>query len=200
MTIILKIVLFPLTLKSSLGTLKMQQIQPKMQAIQAKYKDNPEKLQAETAKLYQEVGYNPLSGCLPMIFQMMALFAMYNLFNNYFEFRGAGFVKGWIEDLSMGDSILSWKKNIPIISGITGNHLRLLPIIYLFSQLFYGKITQMNAGGAAGQNPGMMKFMTYGLPIIFSFMFYNAPSGLLLFWTVSNIIQMGQQLIINKDK
>lgn len=197
MTIILKIVLFPLTLKSSLGTLKMQQIQPKMQAIQAKYKDNPEKLQAETAKLYQEVGYNPLSGCLPMIFQMMALFAMYNLFNNYFEFRGAGFVKGWIEDLSMGDSILSWKKNIPIISGITGNHLRLLPIIYLFSQLFYGKITQMNAGGAAGQNPGMMKFMTYGLPIIFSFMFYNAPSGLLLFWTVSNIIQMGQQLIIN---
>lgn len=195
LTILLKILLFPLTLKSSLGTLKMQEIQPRLQAIQAKYKDNPEKLQTESAKLYQEVGYNPMSGCLPMIFQMMALFAMYNLFNNYFEFRGAGFVKGWIDDLSIGDSILSWDKNIPFITGITGNHLRLLPIIYLFSQLFYGKITQM---ANPGQSAGMMKFMTYGLPIIFSFMFYNAPSGLLLFWTVSNIIQMIQQIIINK--
>lgn len=199
MTIILKLVLFPLTLKSSLGTLKMQEMQPRMVAIQNKYKDNPQKLQMETAKLYQETGYNPMSGCLPMIFQMMALFAMYNLFNNYFEFRGASFVKGWIDDLSVGDSIWSWEKHIFIISGITGNHIRILPIVYLFSQLFYGKITRMGgAAAAAGQNAGMMKFMTYGLPILFSFMFYNAPAGLLLFWTVSNIIQMAQQLIINK--
>lgn len=199
MTVILKIVLFPLTLKSSLGTLKMQEMQPKIQAIQNKYKDNPQKLQEETAKLYQSSGYNPMSGCLPMIFQMLALFAMYDLFNNYFEFRGAGFIKGWIDDLSIGDSVWSWNRDIPFITGFTGNCLRVLPIIYLFSQLFYGKITQMGgAGAAAGQNAGTMKFMTYGLPIIFTFMFYNAPSGLLLFWTISNIIQMGQQLIINK--
>lgn len=194
MTIILKILLFPLTLKSSLGTLKMQEIQPRMQAIQNKYKDNPAKLQEETSKLYKETGYNPVSGCLPLIFQMFALYAMFMLFNNYFEFRGAGFVKGWIDDLSVGDSILSWKPNIPFI----GNDLRILPIIYLFSQLFYGKITQMGGAASAGQSAGTMKFMTYGLPIIFSVMFYNAPAGLLLFWTVSNIIQMGQQLIINK--
>lgn len=199
MTIILKLILFPLTLKSSLGTLKMQEMQPRLLAIQNKYKDNPQKLQTETAKLYQETGFNPMSGCLPMIFQMMALFAMFNLFNNYFEFRGAGFIKGWIDDLSVGDSVWSWNKNIFIISGLTGNNIRILPIIYLFSQLFYGKITQMGGTAATtGQNAGTMKFMTYGLPIIFSFMFYNAPSGLLLFWTVSNIIQMGQQLVINK--
>lgn len=198
MTIILKIILFPLTLKSSVGTLKMQEIQPRMTAIQNKYKDNPQKLQEETAKLYQETGYNPMSGCLPMIFQMLALFAMFDLFNNYFEFRGAGFVKGWIDDLSVGDSIWSWNKNIPFISGFTGNHLRILPIIYLFSQLLYGKITQSATAATAGQNAGTMKFMTYGLPIIFSFMFYNAPSGLILFWTISNIIQFGQQAIINK--
>lgn len=197
MTVILKIVLFPLTLKSSIGTLKMQEMQPRIQAIQNKYKDNPQKLQEETAKLYQETGYNPMSGCLPMIFQMMALIAMYNLFNNYFEFRGAGFVKGWIDDLSVGDSIWSWNRDIPFITGFTGNCLRILPIVYLFSQLFYGKITQMG-GAAAGQNAANMKFMTYGLPIIFSFMFYNAPSGLLLFWTISNILQFGQQIIINK--
>ena len=195
MTVLLKIVLFPLTLKSSMGTLKMQEIQPRMNAIQSKYKDNPQRLQEETAKLYKETGYNPMAGCLPLIFQMMALIAVFNLFNNYFEFRGAGFIKGWIDDLSSGDCILTWNANLPFV----GNCLRILPIIYLFSQLFYGKITQMGGAGAgAAANPGTMKFMTYGLPILFSFMFYNAPSGLLLFWTISNLIQMVQQLVINK--
>lgn len=197
MTILIRLVLFPLTYKSSMGTLKMQEIQPKVQAIQNKYKDNPQKLQEETAKLYQESGYNPMSGCLPMIFQMMALLAMFNLFNNYFEFRGASFVPGWIDDLSIGDSVWSWNKEIPVISGITGNCIRILPIIYLVSQLFYGKITQMG-GAAAGQSQMNMKLMTYGLPVFFSFMFYNAPSGLILFWTISNLLQMGQQIIINK--
>ena len=193
MTILLKVLLFPLSKKQSLGTLKMQQLQPKMQELQEKYKDNQQKLQAETAKLYQESGYNPASGCLPMIFQFLLLFAMYNLFNNYFEFRGASFIKGWIPDLSAGDSIYTFKFNIPFL----GNHLRLLPIIYVISQLLFGKITN-NGGMANSQSAGMMKFMTYGMPIMFFFLFYNAPSGLLLYWTVSNIFQMGQQIIINK--
>ena len=118
---------------------------------------------------------------------------MYNLFNNYFEFRGASFIKGWIPDLSAGDSIYTFKFNIPFL----GNHLRLLPIIYVISQLLFGKITN-NGGMANSQSAGMMKFMTYGMPIMFFFLFYNAPSGLLLYWTVSNIFQMGQQIIINK--
>ena len=196
MTIILKIALFPLTMKSSLGTLKMQEMQPKLTAIQNKYKDNPQMMQAETAKVYQAAGYNPMSGCLPMIFQMLCLFAMYNLFNNYFEFRGASFIKGWIDDLSDGDSVYQLKTFIPLV----GNHIRVLPVIYLVSQLFYGKITQMGGTLQSAQSSGQMKFMTYGLPVIFFFLFYNAPSGLILFWTVSNVIQMIQQVIINKTK
>lgn len=196
MTIILKIALFPLTMKSSLGTLKMQEMQPKLTAIQNKYKDNPQMMQAETAKVYQAAGYNPMSGCLPMIFQMLCLFAMYNLFNNYFEFRGASFIKGWIDDLSDGDSVYQLKTFIPLV----GNHIRVLPVIYLVSQLFYGKITQMGGTLQSAQSSGQMKFMTYGLPLIFFFLFYNAPSGLILFWTVSNVIQMIQQVIINKTK
>ncbi len=194
LTIILKIVLFPLNKSSSMGSLKMQQIQPQLQALQEKYKDDQQKLAAESQKLYKQVGYNPVSGCLPMILQMVILISLYNVFNNYFEFRGASFIKGWIDDLSVGDSVLTWNKNIPFISTITGNALRLLPIIYLVTQLLNGKITQY---GGMGGNQGQMKFMMYGLPLIFFFMFYNVPSGLLLYWTVSNILQMGQQVVIN---
>lgn len=175
-----------------MGTLKMQKLQPELQAIQAKYKDNPQKLQAETAKVYKAAGYNPVSGCLPMVFMFVILFAMFNLFNNYFEFRGAMFIPGWIPDLSVGDSIYTFKFTIPFI----GNELRLLPIIYVVSQLLFGKITQ-NGGTMTGSSAAQMKIMMYGMPLFFFFIFYNAPSGLLLYWTVSNFVQLIQQLVIN---
>lgn len=194
-TIILKICLFPITKKSLEGTQKMQKFQPKMQELQAKYKNDPQKLQIETMKIYKEIGYNPMSGCLPMLFQFVILFAMYNLFNNYFEFRGASFIRGWIDDLSVGDHIgKTFERGLPILGW---NQIRILPVIYVISQLLFGKITQ-NGGTAAGQNSGQMKMMMYGMPIMFFFLFYNAPAGLLLYWTVSNIFQLGQQIVINK--
>ncbi len=192
-TAILKFAMFPITAKTAKSTVKMQEVQPRVQALQAKYKDNPQKLNEQTMKLYKEIGYNPVSGCLPMIFQFVILFAMYNLFNNYFEFRGASFIPGWISDLSSGDHVKTLGFNIPLL----GNQLRLLPVIYLVSQLLFGKITQ-NGGTSVGQNGGQMKMMMYGMPVLFFFLFYNAPSGLLLYWTVSNLIQLGQQLVINK--
>ena len=196
LTIILKIILFPLNKKSAMGTLKMQELQPRMQAIREKYKDNPQKLNEETAKLYKESGYNPVSGCLPMILQMFILFALYNVFNNYFEFRGASFIKGWIDDLSVGEAIWTWKQEIPLISTFSQNSLRLLPIIYTVSQLVTGKITQYGGAGTA-QSQSQMKFMMYGMPILFFFILYNVPSGLLIYWIVSNVLQMVQQLLIN---
>ena len=160
LTIILKIILFPLNKSTALGSVKMQKIQPQMKALQEKYKDNQQKLQEETAKLYKQSGYNPAAGCLPMIIQMFVLFALYNVFNNYFEFRGASFIKGWIDDLSVGDSVYTWQKNIPFISGFTMNTLRLLPFIYTGSQLLNGVITQYgNAAGMAGQSQGQMKLL-----------------------------------------
>ena len=194
MTALLKFAMFPLTAKSAKGTLKMQQLSPRMQEVQAKYKDNPQKMQQETAKLYKEIGYNPMSGCLPLLFQFVILWAMYNLFNNYFEFRGASFIPGWIPDLSRGDNVATLKFSIPLL----GNHIRLLPVIYVISQLLFGKITGNGGTAAAGTSQSQMKMMMYGMPLIFFFIFYNAPSGLLLYWTVSNVIQLGQQLVINK--
>lgn len=194
MTILLKLAMFPFTKKQSLSTLRMQELQPQIQSIQTKYKDNPQKQQEMLAKFYKESGYNPMSGCLPMIVQFLIIFAMYNLFNNYFEFRGASFIPNWIPDLSAGDSIYRFKKSIPFF----GNQLRILPIIYLASQLFYGKITQNGGTAAVGSTKVQMNMMMYGMPVIFFFLFYNAPSGLLLYWTVSNLFQMGQQIVINK--
>lgn len=194
MTIILKVIMFPISKKQSLSSLKMQDLQPKLKAIQDKYKNDQQKLQQETSKLYQQAGYNPASGCLPMLFQFLVLFAMYNLFNNYFEFRGAMFIPGWIPDLSTGDVVKTFNFNIPLI----GNQLRLLPVIYVATQLLSGKITQYGQTTAPGQSQATMKFMMYGMPLMFFFMFYNAPAGLLLYWLTSNVLQIFQQLIINK--
>lgn len=194
MTLILKVLMFPLMKKQSMSSLKMQEIQPKMQALQTKYANDQQKLQQETTKLYQEAGYNPASGCLPIVFQFLVVIAMFNLFNNYFEFRGALFIPKWIPDLSRGDSVLAFKKSIPLI----GSNLRLLPIIYVGTQILSGIITNKNNPQQTGQSATTMKFMTYGMPLMFFFMFYNAPAGLLLYWLTSNIFGIFQQLIINK--
>ncbi len=191
MTILMRIVIFPLTKKSSESTLKMQELQPKIKEIQEKYKDNQQKMNEEMAKFYKTAGYNPLSGCLPMLIQFPLIFAMYGLFNNYFEFRGAMFIPGWIPDLSQGDSIFKFGFELPFL----GNELRILPIIYVVSQLLFGKVTQ--TPGATQQNSSM-KIMMYGMPLIFFFLFYNAPAGLILYWTLSNILTLVQQVIINK--
>jgi YidC/Oxa1 family membrane protein insertase len=193
LTIILKILLFPISKKQSMSSIKMQELQPKLQAIQKKYANDTQKMQLETSKLYQEAGYNPAAGCLPMLFQFLIIIAMFNLFNNYFEFRGASFIPGWIPDLTEGDSVYTFKFNLPFL----GNQLRLLPIIYVGTQILSSKISQsMNPPG--GQNEKTMKFMMYGMPFMFFFIFYSAPAGLLLYWLTSNILQVFQQLIINK--
>lgn len=193
LTIILKILLFPISKKQSMSSLKMQELQPKLQAIQKKYANDQQKMQMETSKLYQQAGYNPAAGCLPMLFQFLIIIAMFNLFNNYFEFRGASFIPGWIPDLTEGDSVYTFKFNIPFL----GNQLRLLPIIYVGTQILSSWINQ-KTNPAGGQNEKMMKFMMYGMPFMFFFIFYSAPAGLLLYWLTSNILQVGQQMIINK--
>lgn len=192
LTILMRIVLFPLTKKSSESTLKMQELQPKIQEIQTKYKDNSAKMNEEMAKFYKTAGYNPMSGCLPLLIQFPLIFAMYNLFNNYFEFRGAMFIPGWIPDLSQGDSVMNLPFTVPFLGWTV---LRILPVIYVISQLLFGKVTQTPT---SSQQNSSMKMMMYGMPIFFFFIFYNAPAGLLIYWTFSNILTLGQQVLINK--
>ncbi|OJF76568.1 MAG: membrane protein insertase YidC [Treponema sp. CETP13] len=191
MTIIFRIFMFPLTKKQSEGTVKMQELQPQIKELQAKYKDNPKKLNEETAKFYKQTGYNPMSGCLPLLIQFPIIIAMYNLFNNYFDFRGAMFIPGWIPDLSNPDLVATFGFNIPFL----GNELHLLPIIYVATQILSMKFTQtQNTAGSSGSS---MKIMMYGMPLMFFFIFYNAPAGLLIYWILSNVLMTIQQAIIN---
>ena len=192
-TILIKVIFFPLTKKSSEATQQMQKLQPRIQELQTKYKGKPQKLNEEMAKLYQQAGYNPLSGCLPLVIQLPILFAMYRLFNNYFEFRGAMFIPHWIPDLSVGDSV--WQFNTPI-PFLGWTDLRLLPIVYVISQLIFGKITQTPTSDQ--QQSNTMKIMLYGMPVFFFFIFYNAPAGLLLYWTCTNFLMLVQQIIIKR--
>jgi len=192
LTLLIKILFFPLTKKGSEATLRMQALAPKIKEIQEKYKGNPQKLNAEMGNFYKQEGYNPLSGCLPMLLQLPIFIAMYNLFNNHFDLRGAGFIPGWIPDLSLPEYIVQFNDFKVPIFGWTA--LRALPFIYVASQLLYGKVTQM----PGQQSNTQMKMMLYVMPIIFFFILYDVPSGLLIYWICSNLLTLVQQIIINK--
>ncbi|MDR1100251.1 MAG: membrane protein insertase YidC [Treponema sp.] len=192
LTLLVKVLFFPLTKKGSEATLRMQSISPKIKELQEKYKDNTQKMNAEMAELYKKEGYNPLSGCLPMLLQIPIFFAMYNLFNNHFDLRGAMFIPGWIPDLSLPEAIYTFSTfRIPILGW---SAIRLLPFIYVGSQLLYGKVTQTPDQKGNAQ----MKMMLYVMPIVFFFILYDVPSGLLIYWIFSNVLTMVQQVAINK--
>jgi YidC/Oxa1 family membrane protein insertase len=193
LTLLVKIVFFPLTKKGSEATLRMQALAPKIKELQEKYKDNPQKLNTEMAAFYKTEGYNPLSGCLPMLLQIPIFFAMYNLFNNHFDLRGAMFIPHWIPDLSLPEAIWNFPDGfrLPLLGW---NALRLLPFIYVGSQLLYGKVTQT----PDQQGNTQMKMMLYVMPIVFFFILYDVPSGLLIYWIFSNLLTMAQQVGINK--
>ena len=193
LTLLVKLLFFPLTRKSSEATQRMQTLSPKIKELQDKYKDNPQKMNAEMAELYKKEGYNPLSGCLPMLLQIPIFFAMYNLFNSHFDLRGAMFIPGWIPDLSQAEAIWYFPNGFKLpILGWTA--LRLLPFIYVASQLLYGKVTQTPDQKGNTQ----MKMMLYVMPIMFFFILYDVPSGLLVYWIFSNVLTMVQQVIITK--
>lgn len=189
LTILVKLLLWPLTKKSFESNAKSQALQPKITALREKYKDKPEKLNAETMALYKKEGVNPLGGCFPLLLQMPLLLAMFGLFNNDFDLRGATFIAGWIEDLSTPESIFYFGDyfTIPLLNW---TDIRLLPILFVVSQLLFGRFSQ--PAGAAGNSQA--KMFTRLMPIMFFFILYNMPSGLLVYWIITNILSVVQQL------
>ena len=192
-TILLKVLLFPLTHKSYESTAKMQTLQPKMNELREKYKNNPQKLNQEMAAMYKKEGVSPLGGCLPMLLQFPILIAFYSLLNTHFALRGAVFIPGWINDLSAPEVVLTFNPiKIPLLGEFGA--IRALPFIMLVTTFLSSKLMQSPGTDASGRN---MKMMTYMMPIMFFFILYNMPSGLLLYWTMQNIFTVAQQWYIN---
>jgi len=182
---LLKIVLHPLTHKSMSASMKMQKIQPQMQALQRKYKDDPKTLQVEMSKLYKEAGANPLSGCLPLLLQMPIFFALYNVLRYSLDMRNAGFVL-WLKDLSEPDPYMI----LPIVMGL------FMIIQSKMMQPKPGNIEDMDDKQKAAQSS--QKMMTWMMPIMMFFIFRNMPAGLVLYWTVFNIFSVIQQYYLLK--
>ncbi len=193
LTILIKALLFPLTHKSYESTAKMQALQPKINELRERYKSNPQKLNQEIAAFYRKEGVSPLGGCLPMLLQLPIFFALYNLLSNHFDLRGAAFIPGWINDLSAPESVWNFA---PVTIPIVGWHdLRVLPFIMLGTTFLQSKLTQ--TGNATNTN---MRMMTYLMPAVFFFILYDMPSGLVLYWTMQNILTIFQQMYINNRR
>jgi YidC/Oxa1 family membrane protein insertase len=178
LTVLINLAMFPLRHKSVVSMRKMQELQPEVKAIQERYAklkmSDParQKMNVELMNLYRERGANPASGCVPMLLTMPVLFAFYSMLSVAIELRGAPFV-GWIRDLSIHDPLFV----TPVLMGIT-------------------MVVQMRMTPSTA-DPVQQKMMMF-MPIVFTAMFLWAPSGLVLYWTVSNLWAIGQQALTNR--
>jgi YidC/Oxa1 family membrane protein insertase len=191
LSVFTKVLFYRLTHKSFKSMRDMQALQPRLQAIKEKYKDDRQKISQETMKLYKEGGVNPLGGCLPMLFQMPVFIALFNVLRNTIELRRAPFV-GWITDLSQQDVLTTLPFSLPFM----GNAVSVLPILMGVGMLLQSKI----GGGITGPSASAAqpKMMTYMMPILFTVLFYRMPSGLVIYWIINTVLSVAQQYYINK--
>ena len=194
LTILLKLVLFPLTYKSYVSQAKMRILAPDIKAINDKYPGNENAMvrQQKTMALYSKAGASPMSGCLPMLLQMPILFAMFTFFPNCIELRGQSFL--WAHDLAAPDAIISWSGNIPFITEYFGNHISLFCLLMTVTNIIYTRSTMQ------GQNQSMpgMKWMMYLMPLMFLVFFNNYAAGLSYYYFLSLLITIIQTYAIRK--
>ncbi|MXV78457.1 membrane protein insertase YidC [Candidatus Poribacteria bacterium] len=194
LTFLVKVISFPLTRKAHVSMKKMQQLQPQLTELREKYRDDPQKFNKASMRIYKENGVNPLSGCIPWIPQLPIFWALFALLGSAVEFRGAPFLL-WINDLSAPDTLYKLPFSIPIILPAFGtiDAIRFLPILNgvttMLQQKFVGGMSPTPA--STGMQAKLMKFM----PLIFVFIFYNWASGFVLYWLCNNIFTVGQQYI-----
>jgi YidC/Oxa1 family membrane protein insertase len=188
LTILIKILFWPLTHKSYVSMKEMQKIQPLMAKIRDRYKDDREQMQREMMNLYKTYKVNPMGGCLPMLIQIPVFFALYRILGSSIELRQAPFML-WITDLSAPDRLFNFPFSIPFMSPPYG-----IPVLTLL--MGASMYLQQKMSPPPG-DPAQAKMMMF-LPILFTVMFINFQSGLVLYWLVNNVISIGQQYRIKK--
>jgi YidC/Oxa1 family membrane protein insertase len=189
LTILIKILFWPLTRKSYQSMKEMRKLQPMMAKMREKYKNNKQEMNKQLMGLYKTYKINPMGGCLPMLVQMPVFFAFYRILPNSIELRHAPFVL-WVNDLSAPERLFSFPFTIPLMAPPYG--IPVLTLLMGASMFLQQKMTPMTG------DPAQAKMMML-LPIVFTFLFINFPSGLVLYWLVNNILSIAQQYRINKQ-
>jgi YidC/Oxa1 family membrane protein insertase len=184
MTVIIKIILFPLTKKQIESSRAMMSIQPKMKAIQEKYKNDKVRLNQELAKLYKEEGVNPVAGCLPLLIQMPILFGIYYGVRDFHYEGPADFL--WMQNIANPDPMYI----LPVLSAVT-------TYIQAKQTMPPKKADDKGQDGLMGMMQGQM--MTYFMPLFIGYISLNFPAALVLYWIVMNIMQIAQQAYINSQ-
>lgn len=186
MTILVRLIILPLTLKQEKSMKKMKELQPKIEAIKEKYKNDNQKIGQETMKLYQENNVNPMSGCLPILIQMPIFFALYTTFIGDAIPSTASFL--WF-NLKQPDKLFT----------IAGFNFNLLPILFTLNTFIQQKQMSSLTGDSSNENKSLNTMM-YTLPLMMLFIFYNIPSGVTLYYFVSGFLGLIQQYIILKGR
>lgn len=185
-SVLIKLVVYPLTKKSYKSMKEMQTIQPLMAEIREKYKSDPQRMNKEMMNLYKQHGVNPFGGCIPMLLQMPLLIALFIVFRSTIQLRGESFIAGWIPDLSRPDTIFTLPFSLPLY----GDSFNILPILMALTMIFQSKMTM--------QDP-KQKAMVYFMPVFMLLIFNQFPSGLNLYYTMFNLLTIVQQKFINKS-
>jgi YidC/Oxa1 family membrane protein insertase len=195
LTVLLKIVFWPLTAASTRAAQKMAALAPQITALKEKYKDDPAKFSAKQMEFYRENKINPVAGCLPMLVQLPVFFGFFTMLRTAIELRGASFL--WATDLSRSDTIamIPGLSFIPFLSTPEGLPLNILPLLYISSALWQTHITPM----APGMDPTQQKLMRW-MPLMFVVFLYNFSSGLALYMTVNNLLTILQTWLMKKNQ
>ncbi|MFH1479537.1 MAG: membrane protein insertase YidC [Candidatus Omnitrophota bacterium] len=185
LTFCVSMLLFPLSFKSMQSMKNMQALQPQMEKLRKDYKDNPQKLNKEMMELYRRHKVNPMGGCFPMLLQMPIFISLYQTLMRSVELKGASFL--WIKDLSMPDRAFTLPTTLPFL----GDAINLLPILMIGAMIIQQKLSQ----GKAAQTE-QQKMMTSIMPVMFGFIFYSLPSGLVLYWLTNTLITSSMQYML----
>ena len=200
LTVLVKLVIFPLTYKSYLSSAKMRVIKPEMDALNAKYprQEDAMKKQQEMMNLYKKAGISPMGGCLPMLIQLPLLWALFRFFPVSIELRGKSFL--WADDLSSYDSIVEFPFTIPFY----GDHVSLFCLLMCITMIGFSYINYQQNSAASGQMAGMKFMMVYMMPAMMLFWFNDYASGLCYYYLLSQIItmilMMGMRRFVDDDK
>ncbi|MDD4957327.1 MAG: membrane protein insertase YidC [Candidatus Omnitrophica bacterium] len=182
LTIVVNLILFPLTRKSFVSMQQMKKIQPHIQKLKDTHKDDPQRLNKEIMELYRESKVNPFGGCLPLLLQMPIFIALYQGLMRSVELRGAHFL--WVKDLAKPDAV-----SLPFSLPVIGAAINILPLLMIVVMIVQQKVAQSSsAEGMTEEQLQQQRTMMFMMPVVFGFLFYNMPSGLVLYWLTNSIL------------